>query len=122
MIVELNYSLTRRVPITHSCNATLCSYRERGRVVVVQPDFLLSSKSDLISLLRRYSPQGGLAIKPLRDSWSGVTQAIEELEKEGRVLVTRTDGKGDAGGKGQMKCVFLDDIGREKEPLDKGEL
>jgi len=58
----------------------------------------------------------------LRDSWSGVTQAIEELEKEGRVLVTRTDGKGDAGGKGQMKCVFLDDIGREKEPLDKGEL
>lgn len=95
---------------------------EKGESVVVQPDFLLSSKSDLISLLRRYSPQGGLAIKPLRDSWSGVTQAIEELEKEGRVLVTRTDGKGDAGGKGQMKCVFLDDIGREKEPLDKGEL
>lgn len=87
-----------------------------------QPDFLLSSKSDLLSLLRRYSPQGGLAVKPLRESWPGVTQAIEELELEGRVLVTRTDGvRGENGNqtKGQMKCVFLDDVGKDKEPLDQ---
>ncbi|GAA5915611.1 transcription factor TFIIE subunit TFA2 [Sporobolomyces salmoneus] len=98
-------------------------YDSRTELFQYKPDFLLSSKSDLLSLLRRYSPQGGLAIKPLRESWPGVTQAIEELEQEGRVLVTRTDGKSAAGngemGKGQMKCVFLDDIGKEKEPLDK---
>ncbi|GAA5930785.1 transcription factor TFIIE subunit TFA2 [Sporobolomyces koalae] len=94
-------------------------YDPRTELFQYKPDFLLGSKSDLLSLLRRYSPQGGLAVKPLRESWPGVTQAIEELEREGRVLVTRTDGKGEAQGKGQMKCVFLDDIGNEKEPLDK---
>lgn len=94
-------------------------YDPRTELVQYRPDFVLSSKSDLVALLRRYSPQGGLAVKPLRESWPAVTQAIEELEREGRVLVTRTDGKGDAQGKGQMKCVFLDDVGKDREPLDK---
>lgn len=60
-----------------------------------------------------------------------MTQAIEELELEGRVLVTRTTDANPnrpsaaadtaaAANKGQMKCVFLDDIGKDKEPLDKG--
>ncbi|GAA5878007.1 hypothetical protein JCM16303_002815 [Sporobolomyces ruberrimus] len=97
-------------------------YDSRTQLFQYKPDFLLSSKSDLLSLLRRYSPQGGLAVKPLRESWPGVTQAIEELELEGRVLVTRTDGvRGENGNqtKGQMKCVFLDDVGKDKEPLDQ---
>ncbi|GAA5853307.1 hypothetical protein JCM3766R1_001316 [Sporobolomyces carnicolor] len=105
-------------------------YDDRTQLFHYKPDFLLSSKSDLLSLLRRYSPQGGLAVKPLRESWPGVTQAIEELELEGRVLVTRTTDANPnrpsaaadtaaAANKGQMKCVFLDDIGKDKEPLDK---
>ncbi|GAA6063497.1 hypothetical protein JCM10212_004456 [Sporobolomyces blumeae] len=89
----------------------------RTELFTYKPDFVLASKTDLLALLRRYSPQGGLAVKPLRESWPGVVQAIEELEREGRVLVTRTDGKGDV--KGQMKVVFLDDVGHEREPLDK---
>lgn len=51
-----------------------------------------------------------------------MTKAIEELEKEGRVLVVRTEGKGAAQGEGTMKMVFLDDIGPEKDPLDQGAL
>jgi transcription initiation factor TFIIE subunit beta len=61
-------------------------------------------------------------VKKLRESWAGVTTAIEELEREGRVLVTRT-GKTEQSQEreGQMKMVFLDDIGREKDPLDQGQ-
>lgn len=61
-------------------------------------------------------------MKKLRESWAGVTTAIEELEREGRVLVTRT-GKTEQSQEreGQMKMVFLDDIGREKDPLDQGQ-
>ncbi|BGP19851.1 hypothetical protein JCM10213_003160 [Rhodosporidiobolus nylandii] len=94
-------------------------YDERTGLWAYKPDFILSSKSDLLILLRRASPEGGLAVKKLRESWEGVTKAIEELEKEGRVLVTRTEGKGAAGGEGTMKMVFLDDIGLEKDPLDQ---
>lgn len=80
----------------------------------------------MIVLLRRNAAQGGLPVKKLRESWSGVTNAIEELEREGRVLVTRT-GKNlhapnsGGGAEGQMKTVFLDDIGRERDPLDQGQ-
>lgn len=61
-------------------------------------------------------------MKKLRESWAGVTTAIEELEREGRVLVTRT-GKTEQSQEreGQMKMVFLDDIGKEKDPLDQGQ-
>ncbi|GAA6014477.1 hypothetical protein JCM10207_001621 [Rhodosporidiobolus poonsookiae] len=94
-------------------------YDERTGLWSYKPDFILSSKSDLLILLRRASPDGGLPVKRLRESWAGVTGAIEELEREGRVLVTRTEGKGAAGGEGTMKMVFLDDIGKEKDPLDQ---
>ena len=110
---------TRELPLS---NLTRCV-----KLPPPQPDFVLNSKSDLIVLLRRNAAQGGLPVKKLRESWSGVTTAIEELEREGRVLVTRS-GKnlhapsGGAGGaEGQMKTVFLDDIGRERDPLDQGQ-
>ncbi|GAA5886748.1 hypothetical protein JCM3774_003038 [Rhodotorula dairenensis] len=93
-------------------------FDDRTQLVSYKPDFVLNSKSDLIVLLRRNSPLGGLPVKKLRESWAGVTNAIEELEREGRVLVTRT-GKNPHGAEGQMKMVFLDDIGRERDPLDQ---
>lgn len=43
--------------------------------------------------------------------------AIEELEKEGKVLVTRTVGTGER--EGQMKAVFLDEVGNAGK-VDKG--
>ncbi|GEM12533.1 transcription initiation factor TFIIE subunit beta [Rhodotorula toruloides] len=95
-------------------------YAEKTGLFAYKPDFILSSKNDLLILLRRHSPQGGLPVKKLRESWAGVTTAIEELEREGRVLVTRT-GKTEQSQEreGQMKMVFLDDIGKEKDPLDQ---
>ena len=59
--------------------------------------------------MRRYAPRGGLTVKSLRESWPQVGSAIEELEKEGKVLVTRTGGTGDK--EGQLKAVFLDELG-----------
>lgn len=56
-------------------------------------------------------------VKTLREAWPGVVGAIEELEKEGRVLVTRTGASGDK--EGQIKAVFLDEIGRD-EKVDDG--
>lgn len=44
--------------------------------------------------------------------------AIEELEKQGKVLVTRTEGTRERDG--QMKAVFLDEVGKI-EPVDQGE-
>ena len=80
-------------------------------------------------------------VKQLREAWPGVITAIEELEREGRVLVTRT-GVGPAGAapppasasgasdggpagagtlapQGTMKAVFLDEIGLEGR-VDQG--
>lgn len=53
----------------------------------------------------------------MRESWAGVGPAIEELEKEGKVLVTRTGGAGDK--EGQLKAVFLDELGHTGK-VDKG--
>jgi transcription initiation factor TFIIE subunit beta len=82
-----------------------------------QPDFVLKSKTDLLTVLLRYAPRGGLAVKTLRESWPQVGTAIDELEKEGKVFVTRTGGTGDR--EGQMKAVFLDEIGNQGK-VDEG--
>ena len=85
-----------------------------------QPDFNLRSTTDLHTLLVQWAPRGGLLVKGLRESWSGVNSAIEELEKNGKVLVTRTEGNPLTGtGKGQMKAVFLDEVGLVGK-VDKG--
>lgn len=70
-------------------------------------------------MLVRYAPRGGLQVKTLRESWSGVNGAIEELEKAGKILVTRTEGTKDRDG--QMKAVFLDEVGNTLS-VDQGEL
>ncbi|GAA6051416.1 hypothetical protein JCM3770_000508 [Rhodotorula araucariae] len=107
---DLVNALAAHEKVRHDPRTGLFSYK---------PDFLLSSKADLVVLLRRHSPQGGLPVKKLRESWAGVQAAIEDLEREGRVLVTRTGKTEQAEKDGQMKMVFLDDIGREQDPLDQ---
>lgn len=85
--------------------------------VLVQPDFVLKSSADLLALLRRYAPRGGLSFKTLKESWPSAGNAIEELEKQGKVLVTRTGGSNER--EGQIKAVFLDEIGLSTK-VDKG--
>ena len=84
-----------------------------------QPEFTLSSKADLVALLKSYAPRGALTVKVLKESWPSVGPAIEELEKEGKVLVTRTNASGDK--EGQLKAVFLDEFGPVGQ-IDEGEL
>ncbi|BGP43220.1 hypothetical protein JCM10449v2_007248 [Rhodotorula kratochvilovae] len=116
---ELVDALARHEKVRHDARTGLFSYKASLPSSRTQPDFILSSKADLLVLLRRHSPQGGLPVKKLRESWAGVQAAIEDLEREGRVLVTRTGKTEQAEKDGQMKMVFLDDIGREQDPLDQ---
>lgn len=82
-----------------------------------QPDFELHSKTDLVSLLRRYDARGGLTVKVLKESWPGVVTAIEELEREGEVLTTRSGGTNERDG--HLKAVFLNPI-RPDARVDSG--
>lgn len=73
-------------------------------------------------------------MKVLRANWPAVGPAIEELERDGKVLVSRTLGAGERSGfgtngggngiagketEGQMKAVFLDEVGKGAE-VDAG--
>ena len=60
-----------------------------------------------------------MTLKKLQESWPPVKGAIEELEKEGKVLVIRTGGSGDR--EGQIKMVFWDELPPVSK-IDKGEL
>ncbi|SGY11758.1 BQ5605_C011g06263 [Microbotryum silenes-dioicae] len=73
-----------------------------------QPDYDIKSKFDLENLVMRYSSRGGLSVKNLRASWPNVVPAIEELEQEGKVYVTRTGGS--AKREGAMKAVFRNEF------------
>lgn len=60
-----------------------------------------------------------MMVKKLQESWPNARQAIEELEKEGKVLVIRTGGS--EGKEGHMKMVFWNEIG-DMPAIDKGKL
>ena len=49
-------------------------------------------------------------VRTLKESWKEAPQAVEELEKEGEVLVTRT------AKDGQLKMVFWNEI----KPVEEG--
>ena len=57
-------------------------------------------------------------MRALKESWKEAPQAIEELEKEGEVLVTRTVKDG------QLRMVFWNEIKPTEEgggiPVEKG--
>ncbi|KDE03278.1 hypothetical protein MVLG_06235 [Microbotryum lychnidis-dioicae p1A1 Lamole] len=98
-------------------NAELLSnFRSHEKVVVddktglfsYKPDYDIKSKFDLENLVMRYSSRGGLSVKNLRASWPNVVPAIEELEQEGKVYVTRTGGSAER--EGAMKAVFRNEF------------
>jgi transcription initiation factor TFIIE subunit beta len=47
---------------------------------------------------------GGISVRALKESWKEAPQAIEELEEEGKVLLTRT------AKDGQPRMVFWNEI------------
>jgi len=68
------------------------------------------NKAALLTEIQRQTRKGGgISVRALKESWKEAPQAIEELEKEGEVLVTRTVKDG------QLRMVFWNEIKPNEE-------
>ncbi|KAJ7589192.1 transcription initiation factor IIE subunit beta [Mycena floridula] len=68
-------------------------------------EFNFRSKAALLTEIQRSTRKGGgIAVRSLKESWKEAPAAIEELEEEGEVFVTRTQKDG------QLKMVFWNEI------------
>ena len=78
----------------------------------------MRNKAALLTEIQRQTRKGGgLSVRTLKESWKEAPQAIEELEKEGEVYVTRTLKDG------QMRMVFWNELKPTDEAggnVDKG--
>jgi len=82
--------------VIYDAKTDLYSYRH---------DFTFRNKAALLTEIQRHTRKGGgLSVRALKDSWKEAPQAIEELEKEGDVLVTRTTKDQ------QMRMVFYNEL------------
>ncbi|ETW79898.1 hypothetical protein HETIRDRAFT_386443 [Heterobasidion irregulare TC 32-1] len=68
-------------------------------------DFNFRNKAALLTEIQRATRRGGgLSVRSLKESWKEAPSAIEELENEGEVFVTRTLKDG------QMRMVFWNEL------------
>ncbi|KAK2463197.1 hypothetical protein APHAL10511_004852 [Amanita phalloides] len=68
-------------------------------------EFNFRNKAALLTEIQRQTRKGGgISVRVLKESWKEAPQAIEELEKEGEVLVTRTVKDG------QLRMVFWNEV------------
>ncbi|EGN94887.1 hypothetical protein SERLA73DRAFT_187980 [Serpula lacrymans var. lacrymans S7.3] len=73
-------------------------------------DFNFRNKAALLTEIQRQTRKGGgIMVRSLKEAWKEAPQAIEELEKEGEVLVTRTVKDG------QLRMVFWNEIKPDEE-------
>ncbi|THU97887.1 transcription initiation factor IIE subunit beta [Dendrothele bispora CBS 962.96] len=73
-------------------------------------EFNFRNKAALLTEIQRHTRKGGgIPVRALKESWKEAPSAIEELEKEGEVLVTRTQKDG------QLKMVFWNEIKPDEE-------
>ena len=91
------------------------------RLNYLKHDFNFRNKAALLTEIQRQTRKGGgIPVRALKESWKEAPQAIEELEKEGDVLVTRTVKDG------QLRMVFWNEIKPDEEsggkPVEKGKL
>ncbi|KAK7688504.1 hypothetical protein QCA50_008042 [Cerrena zonata] len=87
--------------VIHDPKTDLYSYRH---------DFNVRNKVSLLTEIQRQTRKGGgLSVRTLKESWKEAPQAIEELEKEGEVFVTRTLKDG------QLRMVFWNEIKPNEE-------
>lgn len=84
-------------------------------------DFDIRNKDSLLTEIQRQAWQGGggISVRMLKESWKEAPIAVEELEKDGLVLVTRT------AKDNQLKMVFWNEIKPNEEsgglPVEQGE-
>ncbi|KAG5353052.1 Transcription initiation factor IIE subunit beta [Termitomyces sp. T112] len=81
-------------------------------------EFNFRNKAALLTEIQRQTRKGGgIPVRALKESWKEAPSAIEELEKEGEVLVTRTIKDG------QLRMVFWNEIKPTEEaggmPVEK---
>ena len=70
----------------------------------------MRNKASLLTEIQKHTKNGGgLSVRQLKESWKEAPQAIEELEKEGEVYVTRTLKDG------QLRMVFWNEIKPNEE-------
>ncbi|KAI0314482.1 transcription initiation factor IIE subunit beta [Amylostereum chailletii] len=68
-------------------------------------DYNVRNKAALLTEIQRATRRGGgLSVRALKESWREAPTAIEELEKEGEIFVTRTLKDG------QMRMVFWNEV------------
>ncbi|KAJ3804921.1 hypothetical protein EV368DRAFT_52037 [Lentinula lateritia] len=68
-------------------------------------EFNFRNKAALLTEIQRQTRKGGgIPVRALKESWKEAPAAIEELEAEGEVLVTRTTKDG------QLKMVFWNEV------------
>ncbi|KAG6812241.1 hypothetical protein H0H92_003781 [Tricholoma furcatifolium] len=76
-------------------------------------EFNFRNKAALLTEIQRQTRKGGgISVRALKESWKEAPAAIEELEKEGEVLVTRTVKDG------QLRMVFWNEIKPTEETGD----
>jgi transcription initiation factor TFIIE subunit beta len=97
----------------------LDSYSSCLFLISTQHDFNFRNKASLLTEIQRHTKKGGgIPVRSLKESWKEAPAAIEELEKEGDVLVTRT------AKDGQLKMVFWNEIKPTEEeggmPVEQG--
>jgi hypothetical protein len=97
----------RTYTLTEYCAAPLW----RGSCSLVsQHDYTFRNKAQLLTEIQRSTRKGGgLSVRALKESWKDAPTVIEELEKEGEVLVTRTNKDG------QMRMVFWNEVKPDEE-------
>ncbi|KAF8674898.1 General transcription factor IIE subunit 2 [Rhizoctonia solani] len=84
-----------------------------------RPDFQVKDKQSVLAEITRHARGGaGVSMKSLKESWAGALQAVEELEKEGLVLATRS-AKDE-----HIKMVFRNDMTPEMggKKVDQGKV
>lgn len=64
-------------------------YNPNTKTFAYKPAYQIKSKEDLLELLINKKEEGGMDYKDLKDSYSKLGEAVEELANEGQILVIR---------------------------------
>lgn len=87
-------------------------YDSVNNTFAYKPTYQIKSKEDLLSLLIAKRKEGGMDYKDLKDSYSKLSSAVEELAGEGVILVVRNKD-------GNPRVLFYNDA-QYNTPIDPG--
>lgn len=68
------------------------TFNEAANTVEYRPTYAVKNRQDLFDLVRDHwmSHSGGVHCRDLKDSWRGIPDAVEELERDNEIVVTRS--------------------------------